>query len=432
MVDAPSIDPLSNLPIYVVEGDRNLADHLSAELVLQGYDTRAMYSLAGLEREIRNSEQPPAAIVINVNSPDSVTGGIDIINRFRKDEILKAPVIFISSSDSFSTRLEVVRTGGEGFFVKPFDTNLLIEKLESLVGETDPDPLRVLIVDDDAFMTELVIATLEDAGLVARGINNPADTVEEVLEFHPDLIILDMHMPEIDGMELALLLRQHESCADLPLLFLSGETDPAIRARALDIGVDDFLLKPIDPKYLVSAVANRAQRARALGSKIYRDSLTLLLVHDEIKSQLAAQVKTAQRQSRELCYVILDLDHFKQVNDTHGHLTGDQVIKSMASTLRRTFRRSDVLGRYGGEEFVVIMPETSLKIGLSVMERVLYDFSHISHRSEVDGEEFFVTFSAGISSFPSIRVPEELQQKADLALYEAKKSGRNRTCVAKP
>jgi len=428
--NARRVQPLSTLPIYIVEDDVALADHIVMELALQGYDGRAVYNLADLEQKIRQSGVTPGAIVMDVAFPEATTGGIDIINKFHEDQILKAPVIFISADDSFANRLEIIRAGSDAFFVKPFETTVLIEKLESLVGETNPDPLRILVVDDDQPFTKQICLTLEDAGLHTRAINNPTRVIGEVLEFNPDLVILDMYMPEANGMEVAQILRQHESCGDIPLLFLSAETDPAIRAAALNVGVDDFLMKPVDQKYLVSSVANRAQRARALAAKIYRDSLTQLLVHDEIKRQLAVQVSAARRRKSELSYVILDLDNFKQVNDKHGHLTGDQVIKSLVNLLRRSFRRNDILGRYGGEEFVAIMQDTNIADAAIVLERVRYEFSQTSHKSETTGEQFFVTFSAGISSFPVHQQPEELQSSADKAMYAAKEAGRNKVNLA--
>jgi diguanylate cyclase (GGDEF)-like protein len=423
---ARRVQPLSVLPIYIVEDDKALADHIVMELALHGYDGRAVYDLGDLEEQIHQSGVTPGAIVMDVAFPDATTGGIDIINKFRRDEILKYPVVFISGNGSFSTRLKVVRASADAFFVKPFDTSELIDKLESLVGETNPDPLRILVVDDDELFTNLICVVLEDAGLHAMGTNDPTKAVDCVFEFNPDLVILDMYMPEVNGMEIAQVLRQHESCCDIPLLFLSGETNPEIRAAALNIGVDDFLVKPFDHTYLVSAVANRAHRARALGAKMFRDSLTQLLVHEEIKKQLEAQLAAADRHNMELSYVMLDLDNFKQVNDTHGHLTGDQVIKSLVSLLRRSFRRNDILGRYGGDEFVAIMVDTSLADAAIVMERVRAEFAQIPHRSDIDGESFFSTISVGISNYPKYMDPEDIQSSADRALYAAKKAGRNK------
>jgi len=427
---ARRVQPLSILPIYIVEDDKALADHIVMELALHGYDGRAVYDLDDLEEQIHQSGVTPGAIVMDVAFPDATTGGIDIINKFRRDEILKYPVVFISANGSFQTRLKVVRAGADAFFVKPFEISDLIDKLESLVGETNPDPLRILVVDDDELFTNLICVVLEDAGLHAMGINDPKKAVDSVFEFNPDLVILDMYMPEVNGMEIAQVLRQHESCSDIPLLFLSGETNPEIRAAALNIGVDDFLVKPFDHTYLVSAVANRAHRARALGAKMFRDSLTQLLVHDEIQKQLEVQLAAADRHATELSYVMLDLDNFKHVNDTYGHLTGDQVIKSLVSLLRRSFRRTDILGRFGGDEFVAIMVNTNLADAAVVLDRVRHEFSKIPHRSDNDGEDFFATISVGISNYPKYMEPEDVQSSADRALYAAKKAGRNRVKLA--
>ncbi len=427
---ARRVQPLSTLPIYIVEDDRTLADHIVMELALHGYDGRAVYDLADLEPQIRQSGVTPGAIVMDVIFPDAINGGIDIINKFRRDQVLKSPVIFISANGSFSTRLKIVRAGADAFFVKPIDVSLLIEKLEALVGETNPDPLRILVVDDDELFTQLICTVLEEAGLHAKGITDPTQAVASVFEFNPDLVILDMYMPEVNGMEIAQILRQHESCGDIPLLFLSAETDPNIRAAALNIGVDDFLVKPIDHNYLVSAVANRAYRARALNAKIIRDSLTQLLVHDEIRKQLEAQLSAASRHKAELSYVLIDMDNFKEINDTHGHLTGDQVIRSLVSLMRRSFRRDDVLGRYGGDEFVAIMQDTNVAEAAIVLERVRKEFSRIQHRSESNGELFFTTISVGISGYPKYAEPDELQSSADRAMYAAKNSGRNKINLA--
>ncbi|MDG1204409.1 MAG: diguanylate cyclase [Pseudomonadales bacterium] len=423
-------EPLSKLPIFVVEEDVVLADQIVLEFVLLGYDARAVYSLAEFDTQLRGSKVAPAAIVMDIMFPGAANGGMDLINKLRQDQVLAAPVVFISAGDSFATRLAVVRAGGKAFFVKPIDQNSLIEKIESLVRETDPNPLRVLVVDDDLIAASVVCVVLEEAGFVAQALDKPAQIIEHVLDFHPDLVILDMHMPEVNGMEVAQVLRQHETGGEMPLLFLSAEADPVKRAAALNVGVDDFLVKPVNHDYLISAVENRAFRARQMAVKITRDSLTHLLVHGEITNQLIDMLFSAQRYSRDLCYVILDLDNFKNINDTYGHLTGDKVIKSLAGMLRRSFRRSDIVGRYGGEEFVVIMQDTKIDAAMVVMNRVREEFSRFVHFSDDDGSEFITTFSAGLSSFPQFSTVEKIQAQADRALYSAKNEGRNKVSMA--
>lgn len=423
-------EPLTKLPIYVVEDDVVLADQIVLEFVLLGYDATAFNSLTEFDTQLRDSKVAPAAVVMDIMFPEAVNGGIDLINKLKEDRILSAPVVFISAGDSFVTRLAVVRAGGKAFFVKPIDQNSLIEKVESLVGKVDPDPLRVLVIDDDLIAASVVCVVLEEAGLVARALDKPVEVIEHVLDFHPDLVILDMHMPEVNGMEVAQVLRQHETGGEMPLLFLSAEADPVKRAAALNVGVDDFLIKPVNHDYLISAVENRARRAREMGAKITRDSLTHLLVHGEITNQLIDMLSSAQRYSKDLCYVILDLDNFKKINDSYGHLTGDKVIKSLAGMLRRSFRRSDVIGRYGGEEFVVIMQDTTVEAAIIVMNRVRAEFANFPHFSDDDGSEFFTTFSAGMSGFPQFRTVEDIQAHADRALYSAKNAGRNKVFVA--
>ena len=141
-------------------------------------------------------------------------------------------------------------------------------------------------------------------------------------------------------------------------------------------------------------------------------------------------ISNAARYNRNLSYIILDIDHFKQVNDQYGHLTGDHVIKSLSSLLRRSFRRSDIIGCYGGEEFVVIMQDATPADARIVINNVREAFASMSHVSEADGERFSCTFSAGIASFPRYQEDQLLQSYADKALYDAKHAGRNQVIIA--
>ncbi|HSG91453.1 MAG TPA: diguanylate cyclase [Pseudomonadales bacterium] len=429
-LDAPSAPRTDNAPIWIVEDDRDLADHMVQQLALHGHESRAFYSLAELDRALRAADVVPAAMVMDIVFPDQASGGIDIVKRFRRTHGLQVPVIFISGSDSFATRLDIIRVGGDAFFVKPLDVALLIERLDVLVGQVEPEALRVLVIDDDEAFGGFVRAALEDAGIDVRALTDPTEAIDVILDFRPDLVLLDVYMPHVNGMELAQVLRQHESCCDLPILFLSAEADPVRQAAALKVGVDGFLTKPVDHAYLVSAVANRAERARSLRRKVFRDSLTHLLVHEEIRTQLVNQLVTSRRHARPLAYAMIDIDRFKLINDSYGHASGDHVLKDMAGLLRRSFRRGDIVGRYGGEEFVVIMQDTPLEVAVRVVDRLREEFARMTHRSERDGERFVATFSAGISAYPDFDTAAQLQNQADHALYRAKDSGRNRVVVA--
>lgn len=163
----------------------------------------------------------------------------------------------------------------------------------------------------------------------------------------------------------------------------------------MNMGGDDFLSKPIQPAHLISAVTTRARRSMLLRSFMVRDSLTGLLNHSAIKDQLAREVARAKRQGMALSFAMVDIDHFKRVNDSYGHPAGDRVIKSLSRLLKQRLRETDLVGRYGGEEFALVLVDTDAESAAKVLDNIREDFSRLQHL--VDGVEFSVTFSCGIA-----------------------------------
>jgi diguanylate cyclase (GGDEF)-like protein len=252
--------------------------------------------------------------------------------------------------------------------------------------------------------------------------------MEPLEEFSPELILMDINMPGASGEEVAQVLRQQEIHVSVPIVFLSGETDKSRQLAAMGHGGDDFLVKPIQPEHLVSAVTSRIERYRALRNFMIRDSLTGLLNHTKIKEQLEIEIDRARRQQRPLSFAMIDLDHFKSVNDTYGHPTGDKVLKSLSRLLQQRLRKVDVIGRYGGEEFAVIFPDTSGPDAVRVLDGIRKDLVQIRQHGEK--AEFSVTFSCGVASYPDFATPEAINNAADKALYRAKHDGRNRVVLA--
>ncbi|RLD30401.1 MAG: response regulator receiver protein, partial [Bacteroidetes bacterium] len=199
--------------------------------------------------------------------------------------------------------------------------------------------------------------------------------------------------------------------------------------EALKSGADDFLTKPIRPDKLIIRINAKSERSRNLRFLMERDSLTGLLNHANLKERISIEMMRVKRSGGNLCYAMIDADHFKNVNDTHGHLAGDHVLKSLSRMLQDRLRRTDIIGRYGGEEFGVILINTDADNAFRVMEEVRKNFALVKHKSDED--EFYVTFSCGIASFSECETPSELNDTADKAMYEAKTSGRNRTIVHK-
>jgi diguanylate cyclase (GGDEF)-like protein len=189
-------------------------------------------------------------------------------------------------------------------------------------------------------------------------------------------------------------------------------------------GGDDFLVKPIRRDHLVSALCARLRRARDLRSLMERDSLTRVLNHTNIKQQLDLELARAKRHGLPLAYAMIDVDRFKQVNDAHGHRAGDRVLQALARLLQQRLRKSDIVGRYGGEEFAVVMPGATADAGARVVDEIRAAFAHVRHRTGAAG--FTASFSAGVAAFPDRPDAVALHDAADRALYAAKAAGRNR------
>ncbi len=334
------------------------------------------------------------------------------------------PVILIAENDSFEFRLRAARAGVEAIIWQPIETIELGARLSEF-NPVDKPSYRVLIVDDDELATQTYSLALEAGGMKAHAISDPAGVTDAIDRLAPDLILLDMNMPGADGLEVARVIRQSRRHLSLPIVFLSAERDAARRHEARRIGGDDFISKPVNLDELAAVVEMRAERAYALRQIMDRDSLTGLLNHARFKHRVASEIDRSRRTDAPFCVAILDIDHFKAVNDTHGHQTGDRVIQMLAHTLTGALRRTDVVARYGGEEFAVLLLDTNLSNASAVIDKIRENFARLGF--ETPGAPFSVSFSAGVAQFnPDGHSTESLVRAADKALYKAKAAGRNR------
>jgi diguanylate cyclase (GGDEF)-like protein len=412
--------------IYLAEDDTQQSEKLAAQIGYFGYQVKSFRTLEDLKRAV--GEKPPKAILMDIIFPESPSAGLEAAR-----EILEVhpnlPVIFISVEDKMEIRLQAVKAGGVAYFTKPVNISTLIDTLDRYTSGTSyPIPYRVLLIEDSRFQATFYAKKLQNAGMQTRILTNPMEITKTLRDFNPDLILLDMYMPVATGMELARVIRQIETYLSIPIVYLSAETDKDKQLEAMKLGGDDFLDKSIKPEHLISAVATRAARYRELRAMMMRDSLTGLLNHTTIKERLEQEVLRADRNKLPLAYAMIDIDHFKQVNDTHGHAAGDRVLKSLSRLLAQRLRRTDVIGRYGGEEFAIILPNTPINDAVRVMEELRQGFANLRHQAET--QEFSVTFSCGIASHAGFNTPGSISEAADKALYIAKRQGRNQTICA--
>lgn len=422
--DAPSAGKL----VYLVEDDRTLAEQLAYQMGYFGYEVRVLPSPDQLTDALKDA--CPAALVMDVGFPAGDDAGPKALAALRAARHILPPVLFISGRTDLTARLKAVRAGGIAYFPKPVEIGALVDTLDGLVAAPEGEPGRILIVDDSASLVTLYTHVLRQTGMTVQAVTDPMTILDVLNDFSPELILMDMYMPGCTGEELARVIRQQEAYVGVPIVFLSAETDEERQLAAITLGGDEFLTKPIRPHHLVTAVRARVRRYRTLRSFMERDSLTGLFNHTRIKEQLDIELSRAQRQDRPLAFVMVDIDHFKRVNDTYGHGTGDRVIKSLARLLKQRLRKSDYVGRYGGEEFAVILTDTDGENALRIVDQIRRDFLEVAHLS--DKVSFAVTLSAGVAAFPQFKAVGGLVSAADQALYQAKHQGRNQVALAAP
>jgi len=412
--------------IYIVEDDPIQASELAEQIGYFGYAVHIYHDPSELENAIRRAA--PTAILMDVSYPEGHMLGYETVSSLRSKFPEFPPVIFITVNDQMPFRLKAVRVGGEAYFTKPVDVGALIDVLDRLVFRDTYPTSRVLIVEDSRLQANYIAMQLKKADISTEIVSDPLEVIDHMIAFNPDLLLLDMYMPECTGMELARVIRQMEQFLSVPIVFLSAETNKDKQLAALGLGGDDFLTKPIEPDHLISAVTTRIERYRKLRALMIQDGLTGLLNHSTTKERLVQEVERARRQNLPLAFAMIDLDHFKVVNDTYGHATGDRVLKSLAHMLKQRLRRTDTIGRFGGEEFAIILPNTDEASAAKVMNELCEGFAKIHHYS---GEkEFSVTFSGGVAAYPDCDSTEVLSKMADKALYAAKASGRSQVARA--
>jgi len=413
--------------IYLVEDDPDQAKSMVAQLERFGY--RVKHFLAPEQLHGAVAKEPPAAILMDIMFPEGDLAGVEGIARLQAEHDHSLLVLFLSVREDMEARLQAVRAGARGYFVKPVDIGDLVDALDRAVVHEPADQPRVLIVDDSAIHARFTAMHLQAAGMLTRQLTGPHQVLETIEDFAPDLLLVDLYMPACTGVELAKAIRQIPAHISLPIVYLSGETDRDEQLRAMGIVGDDFLTKPVLPAHLVSTVRSRIERYRELQSLMQRDSLTGLLNHTSLRERLEHELKQAARSGLPCSVAMLDVDHFKQVNDTHGHVAGDRVLRSMSQLLTRRLRQTDIVGRYGGEEFLVALPRTEADSAGALLDKLRVAFNLIHHLGKEE-EEFQVSFSVGVAQFDGGEPMTELIDRADQALYIAKARGRNQLAYA--
>jgi two-component system, cell cycle response regulator len=311
----------------------------------------------------------------------------------------------------------------------------------------DMGKAKILVVEDSRTQAEWLVQVLSREGYDVSTAAEGREAIRKVRTDPPDLVLLDLMLPDMDGLQVLRVLKANPE-QFVPVILLSVKSDLDSRVTGLRIGADDFLAKPFaDAEILARAAAMLRikllqDQLRAAKSDLEKlsitDGLTGLYNRRHFEDRIQEEFRRAQRYSDPVSLMMLDLDHFKQVNDVHGHPFGDRVLRDTAELIRSSIRDPDICARYGGEEFAVILPKTHLQGALTVGERIwkqigdkVFVADAIPGSPHTRVEEVRVTVSLGIAFYPSkgIDSPDLLVTYADEALYRAKREGRNTICL---
>lgn len=409
----------NHLLLYLVEAQGKFEHDLQKSLSEVGYELVLLKTLA--ELLVFTEKRLPAAIIIDGCHLDDKE--ISVLERLKQYH--QITMLCLVKHDDLSTRIKSIQAGASVFLCKPINVSYLTNRLVQICSMSANENYRILILEDSEYLAAYYALILEEAGMTVRAITNPMNLMKEMRDFNPRLLLLDLYLSGCTGFDLAKVVRQEERYASLPIVFVSTETDRYKQLAILSgCGGDDFLTKPVLPQNLVAAIKSRAQRSALVVSYIVQDSLTQLLNHSYSLTQLELEIARAHREHQGISVAMIDLDHFKLVNDEYGHPVGDMVLKKVAGYISGVLRRTDFIGRYGGEEFIIIFSNTSMDNAVRLCNKICEKFS--TEPFADNGNEFFVTLSIGIANYPTYQTADALVAAADRALYQAKLKGRNR------
>ncbi len=443
--------------IFIVDDDKLQIESLADPIKQAGYNVFGFTTLSEMEQAVK--ENPPSVVIMDVIFSDTDMSGPKAISLLKEGNKLDVPVIYISHSNKIEDRLDAVRSQGNAYLLKPINTELLVKKVHDLTTNKKAEPYRILIIDDEPDVADYYSTVLSHNGMNTSIEHDPLRVLDRLETFRPDLILMDMYMPACSGQELAGAIRQLDEYINIPIVFLSGESDISKQLHAMSHGADDFLQKSISTEHLISSVTIRAERMRIvsrlnelkdhnveLERKVLErtaelneknsvlgdlnrelqkmattDFLTSAFNRAKFNQVVNADVDRFNRYHIMISIILFDIDHFKKINDTCGHEMGDYVLKETVSIIQRNLRKCDVLARWGGEEFIILLPETSLDDASKAAEKL---------RLIVENYEFpcasQVTISFGLSQIREGDNSKTLIKRADDALYNAKRTGRNK------
>jgi len=419
----------------------------------------------GFEAIEHAKRHKPDLILLDVMMPGM--DGFETCKKLKEDpEIAHIPVVMVTALSEKADRLKGLEAGADDFLTKPINDMALFARVKSLVriktlldevrlrdktsiemgispvvhNSFDISGAKILLVDDDNVQGKQVVSKLSESCNV-DWIETPEQVLTKVQQTAYDAVLISTLLNDADGLRLAAQIKNHEEMRNVPLLVFVDEDDTRTMLKALEMGINDYLTVPVDKNEMLVRVRTQIRRKRyqdMLKSQYHKsismaltDALTGLYNRHYLNTHLGNMVAQAVKNNKNLALMIMDMDHFKSVNDTYGHDTGDKVLKQLAEVIIRASRSTDLAARFGVEEFVTLMPETDAQAAMATAERMRALVESTPFQTGRGDEAIKRTISIGVACLhPDGDSAENLLKRADEALYIAKNDGRNRVKMA--
>ncbi|GAB5380133.1 MAG: diguanylate cyclase [Aliiglaciecola sp.] len=423
LVDLPSKSDYSDIKIALIDDDMAVSALMLKLLTGFGFVVKHFVSIESYEQQ--QDVEKFDLILLDLVMPKTTQ---DQVFEFAQVQQKANVVVFVLSSlNTFESRLAGIRAGVSDYLLKPINVTTLVSKIRKTFKIDVTKPHKILLLDDQAAVGHFYKVLLEDKGVEVHALTDPNKLMETLESFYPDVFLLDMHMPDVSGIEVAKLLRQQSKYDYVPIVFLTADTELKTKLLALECGADDVIPKDTSASMIISQLESRIKRGQEIRYLASRDSLTGVLNHGQIMEAAGQAFRLSQRNKTKVTVAMIDIDYFKKVNDVHGHSGGDKVLVSLGQLLLQSVRETDYVGRYGGEEFMVVLNGSDENAIEKKLNDIREAFNQITFK--VNKQTFRCSFSAGIATSVHYEKLNEIVAAADKALYLAKDKGRNKVCV---
>ena len=409
--------------LLLVDADRDLITTLNDEIQHWDFRFKAVNSLTAATSTI--AVDCPSAVLLDPAMADQDDETLVFLNLLAHHSP-PIPVLIWTAHSDLKHRLKAARLGGRVYLKKPLPAAQVLEAVDQVLQPPEPADAKVMIVDDDPQILATLKILLEPWGLRVITLQNPKRFWQRLQATKPDLLVLDIKMPQVSGVELCQVVRNDPHWSHLPIIFLTAHTEAEIISRVFSVGADDFVSKPIVGPELVVRILNRLERTKLLRRLAETDPLTGVLNRHQATQELEKLLHLAAQNHHPLCVATLGLDELSDINDRYGYSTGDAVLRQVAQLLAAAVQPPDIVARWSGDKFAVGMYRQSRENGVKQLRDSLARLRQ-TRFARSDGSSLALSFSAGVAQYPEDGTDlQTLCRLTDETLIRAKQAGKGK------